>query len=102
MDETFKNLCQNYLGPPYDFFLEILKISCEWAMGEPSLEFLLDMYDNVITPCDTKKYFPDSGKAYVLKRKVAKMRFRLSLQYTGLPWIREAFFRFEHVKFGFP
>ena len=25
-----------------------------------------------------------------------------SLQYTGPPWIREAFFRFENVKFGFP
>ena len=35
---------------------------------------------------EAKKCFPDSGKACVLNRKVAKMRFfDFSLQYTGLP-----------------
>jgi hypothetical protein len=35
---------------------------------------------------EAKKCFPDSRKACLLKRKVAKMRFfGFSLQYTGLP-----------------
>jgi hypothetical protein len=47
---------------------------------------------------EVKKRFSDPGKACVLKQKVAEMRFLL--QYTGLPWTREAFFHFENVKFG--
>jgi hypothetical protein len=51
---------------------------------------------------EAKKRFPDSEKACVLKRKVAKNSFlRLFLKYTGHLWVGEAFFRFGNVKFGF-
>jgi hypothetical protein len=47
---------------------------------------------------EAKKRFPDSRKTHC----VQKCNFcDFSLQYTGLPWIKEAFFRFENVKLGF-
>ena len=39
------------------------------------------------------------GVATTLSEKSQKCDF--SLQYTGLPWIREGVFRLENVKFGF-
>jgi hypothetical protein len=60
-------------------------------------KFLLETTPLVVKTCgesefdifEAKKRFSDSGKAWVLKRKVAKIAF--SLQYT-VPWIKEAFF----------
>ena len=57
-----------------NFFLKMTSLEVK-TCGES--EF--DIYE-------AKKCFPDSEKACVMKRKVAKMRFfDFSLQYTGLP-----------------
>jgi hypothetical protein len=91
IDES-QELLQNRRAIQWKIFLEMTPLGVKKTCVE--LEF--DIFEE-------KKRFPDPGKACVLKRKVAKMRFfDFSLQYTGLPWIRKAFFLLENVKFRFP
>ena len=65
------------------------------------------MYEEFIFESEEFYKCQISDSLYIFTPKGVVFRQKLhfcdfSLQYIGLPWIREAFFHFENVKFGFP